>query len=183
MSECSVIVLTEPGTEVIESPVQTVIELAPTVQVVEVAGTTSIEIIEVNTAIEIVQPPLLEVPHACLVGPEGPKGLDGTAAEQINVSVLVGQTVVVDSLGAGVYPSCKWIITAIDTVTTKRKISEVLAIHNGSVAKHTHYGMAGDVIPYSISVTVPGGISFQLELTNNHTEDLDIKALRLSTTF
>jgi len=122
-----------------------------------------------------------EIVDSCVQGAKGSKGNDGTAAQQINVSVMVGASVIADNLSVAINPSSKWIITAIDTVGNKRRISEVVAIHNGIVAKHTHYGITGDKVPYVVDVIISGGLFFQLKITNNHTEDLDLKVLRLST--
>jgi len=171
---------------------ETVCELVTQDQVTELLSVDNItyidDVADVTEIIESVEETeilsvanVTEILESCTQGAIGPKGNDGTAAQQINASVGVGASVIVDSLSVALNPSSKWIITALDAVGNKRRISEVVAIHNGTVAKHTHYGITGDLVPYSIDVFISGGLFFQLELTNNHSEVLDLKVLRLST--
>lgn len=69
-----VIVITEPGVEVLEVPADTVIELSATVEVVELGDSSTIEITETPTILEVIEPALVEVTTTGTIGPEGPEG-------------------------------------------------------------------------------------------------------------
>ena len=157
-----------------------VVQLIDTDTVVVLPDETSTVVIDDSPDIVTQEEQVTTIVTECLQGPQGPKGDDGTAAQQINASVAQGAQSFVDTLSLANNPSAKWLITAIDSIGNLRRMSEVSAIHNGTDVKWVQFGIIGDDVKYKPSVVLSGGIFFQLLIQNNHSEDLDFKILRLS---
>ena len=86
-----------------------------------------------------------------------------------------------DSVVLATIRSVKWLVTITDSVAGDYKTYEVLAVHNGTTALYSVYGIVGDSISVFTNVVI-NGANMELELTNNSTNNLDIKVQRIATT-
>ncbi len=118
----------------------------------------------------------------CEQGPAGQDGLDGTGVVEVaSGPVTSGNTVVADSVALAAIRSVKWIVTLTDSTAGTYKSYEVLGVHNGTTILHTVYGLIGDVILITTNVAI-NAPNMELQITNNDTNDLDIKVQRIATT-
>jgi hypothetical protein len=150
----------------------------------------TVEEIDCNNAVLVTETPTTVIDTtdpvviiaACQQGPAGADGADGTGLVEASVTgVNNGNTVTVDDVPVGTNRSVKWIITLTDTIAGDYKTYEVLAVHNGTTAMHTVYGLVGDVIAVTTNVDINAG-NMRLRVTNDSTNALDIKAVRIATT-
>lgn len=163
------VVILEDVTELVDSPVITYLDsISDETDIVESINQTSILDVQVET----------EIVDSCEQGPKGAKG-DSTTI-QTDTNIGVGVTEVIDALSVGSNPSGKWLLTVSDVANSLSKVSEVYASQNGATLSSTHYGHAGDVIPYSVSVGI-NNLLFEVRLTNHHNSSVVVKALRLGT--
>ncbi len=115
-------------------------------------------------------------------GADGADGLDGVGVVEVSSGPISnGNTVVADSVVAATIRSVKWLVTITDSVAGDYKTYEVLGVHNGTTALYSVYGIVGDSISVFTNVVI-NGANMELELTNNSTNDLDIKVQRIATT-
>ena len=118
----------------------------------------------------------------CKQGPAGAPGLDGAGVVEVaSGPVPVGDPVVADSIAISLYRSAKWIITVTDSAGGEYKTYEVLAIHKTTTALYSVYSIVGDKISVFTDVSIVGA-NLELEITNNHSNPIDIKVQRIATT-
>lgn len=181
MSTCVEIVDECIVLEIAEETLPTEIVLEnPSVEVSIIDDTCEIVIEEVS---EIVQDPdsftILEDCKQGPTGPIGPQGPPGVGAAQTNHTVSVSTTSIIGSASNATINAAKWLVTVEDEINGLARRSELDGVKLASGADFSH-SRFGDIIDYDICVVVNGGV-LELEFTNNHTEALDVNAVRIET--
>jgi hypothetical protein len=97
-----------------------------------------------------------------------------------SVPVLTGATEIIDSVAITEYRSVKWLVSIEDTITNKYFYFEIAATHNNISAQHWCSGLLFDKLDVVDDVDISGGV-MRLLMTNNHSEDISIRVLRLGT--
>lgn len=100
------------------------------------------------------------------------------ALEPIDVPFYTEE--VVDTVDTGQVRSAKWLVTLTDETNDLYHVAEILAIQNGSTAMFTVSNKVGSFIPYKVTVDL-NGTDFQCKIANNHTADLRVDLVRIST--
>jgi hypothetical protein len=114
-------------------------------------------------------------------GPQGDKGEDGgIAANQTDTLVAPAALETIDAVIAASKRSAKWFITVTDAVNGLFAFSEVASIHNGTVARWTHYAKIGDTLDYDVAVDISIG-QLVLTATNNEAVSLEFSVVRVVT--
>lgn len=178
----NVLLITENPTTVIDTsdPVVVVVDDGNT-SVNEAGEDLSIIVRDESTTVIEQSDPVVVI-VACEQGPAGADGADGIGVVEISSGpVSNGSTVTADSVAVAAIRSVKWLVTLTDSTGTLYKFYEVIAIHDGTTALHSVYGLVGDSISVSNDVDINAGL-MRLRITNNHANDLDIKVLRIVTT-
>lgn len=95
------------------------------------------------------------------------------------VSVPNGATVVVDSLPFTGHVSAKWLVTAVDTIETKKETYEVLGSYLSGAAtpSYTVYARTGNKVKNTPEVILSGG-DLALRVTNTQGVDIVVDVLR-----
>jgi hypothetical protein len=96
------------------------------------------------------------------------------------IDVPVSQELVVDTVDAGQIRSAKWLVTLTDETNDLFNVAEILAIQNGVNVTFTVSNKVGDFLPYRTTVVL-NGTDFQCKIANNHTADLRVDLVRIST--
>ncbi len=96
------------------------------------------------------------------------------------VNVPASQEVTVDTVDGEQVRSTKWLITLTDEANYLYNVAEILAIQNGTNVTFTVSNKVGDFLPYRVSVVL-NGTDFQCKIANNHTDDLRVDLVRIST--
>ncbi len=186
-------------TEIIETTSdETVVETIDITQVVEV-GPDTVEIIDLqlDTVLELLEQTeiviednaetvceeldvteIVEVGEQGPIGPQGATG--GIAANQTDTIVLASATGTIDFITLLDERSVKWFITVTDATNGLFAFGEVAAIHDGTIARWTHYAKIGEPLDYSIAVSI-SGLQMILEATNNEAVDLEFSVVRVKT--
>ena len=92
-----------------------------------------------------------------------------------NLNIVASHSAVVDQSDG---PTVKWIVTISDLFSTKVRAFEVLAIKKGANATYNIYGIVGDTINTTLSVTIVGG-KITLSITNNEIFDIQIQIIHI----
>jgi len=147
------------------------------ITVTEIDCDTAVLVQEIKTTVIDTTEPVVII-AAC---EQGPAGQDANLVEIASGPVSSGNTVVADSVALSAVRSVKWIVTITDSVAGTYKAYEVLAVHNGTTVLHAVYGIVGDTILVitDVAINTP---NMELQITNNDTNDLDIKVQRIATT-
>lgn len=96
------------------------------------------------------------------------------------VSVLAGNTTVVDSFNINTTRTVKWIITVNNNPFTACQSSEILAVHDGSSVLYTEYAIIGGPIGYDIEVVLSGEL-MNIQITNNTGQTLTVSGASIET--
>lgn len=122
------------------------------------------------------------------VGEQGPRGARGEVGAQgfpgagttppVRVNVPVGATVVIESIEMSVIRSCKWIMTTTAPFTSRYRMCEIMALHDGTESFHVIYGIFGVQVLYTVDVVAIND-RMLLRVTNNDSEELVVDAVRV----
>lgn len=157
--------------EIIDLQLDTVLELLEETQIViEDSDETIVEVID--------ETEIVEVGEQGPIGPQGATG--GIAANQTDTIIGASTTGTIDFITLLDERSVKWFITVTDTINGLFAFGEVAAIHDGTVARWTHYAKIGEPLDFSIAVSI-SGLQMILEATNNEAVDLEFSVVRVKT--
>ncbi|TFH11195.1 MAG: hypothetical protein E4H14_01185 [Candidatus Thorarchaeota archaeon] len=96
-----------------------------------------------------------------------------------DVVIPASSTLTVDTAAIASYVSVKWLMIMRNATTSEARVYEVYATHDGTTASYDVYGMTGDVIDASISVTLAAGL-LRLDVTNDEVDDLSVDMAKIS---
>ena len=85
--------------------------------------------------------------------------------------------VVIDSIDSSVFKSFKWTVSVYDSVSLKRKLSDILVVLVDANVNHTEV-IVGDNINNTIDVDLNSG-NVRLLITNNESNSLEIDIVAL----
>jgi len=166
-----VVELGPDSVEITDLQLETVLELLEETQIViEDSDETIVEVID--------ETEIVEVGEQGPIGPQGPTG--GIAANQTDTIIGASSTGTIDFITLLDERSVKWFITVTDAAGGLFAFGEVAAIHDGTVARWTHYAKIGEPLDYSIAVSI-SGLQMILEATNNEAVDLEFSVVRVKT--
>lgn len=93
--------------------------------------------------------------------------------------VPASSTLTVDTAAIASYVSVKWLAVLRNATTSEARVYEIYATHDGTAASYNVYGMTGDTINASITVTLVAGL-LRLDVTNNEIDDLTVDMAKIS---
>ena len=187
----STVTIVEESTSVTEIEIEKIIlEEDKIVEVLEVPASSEI-IASIDTNTEFLlsdtktiisfQEPVPEVIEVSCPGPQGPEGPPGTIGNLPSTSLLIepGSSELGDSLNLLLYSGVTWIITARDIASSAIRMFTVSASFNGVSANHITYGFNGASFGVPITVDYVGN-TLELNISNNHTSNLQLNILKLT---